>query len=120
MKVKLRVSNLGKRFLSSNGMLHVLDGISVDIYENEFFCIVGQSGCGKSTFLRALAGFEGCEGRIELNGAQIRAPGPDRFVVFQEFDQLFPWRTVWGNIEFGLRLKKVSAAKRREMVEALI
>lgn len=82
------------------------DGLSFEIAENEFVAIVGPSGCGKTTFLTALAGLTPVSsGRLELNGAQIQGPSPDRSLVFQHAS-LFPWRTVETNIEFGLKAQK--------------
>jgi NitT/TauT family transport system ATP-binding protein len=67
------------------------------------FVILGPSGCGKSTLLKAVGGYvEPVEGSILLNGAKVTAPGPDRVFVFQEFDQLLPWKTVGENIAFAL------------------
>jgi NitT/TauT family transport system ATP-binding protein len=97
------------------------DGLSFDVAENEFVAIVGPSGCGKTTFLTALAGLVPVHsGRLELNGAQITGPAPDRSLVFQHAS-LFPWRTVTANIEFGLtaqkRLDGNGRARVRELVE---
>jgi NitT/TauT family transport system ATP-binding protein len=67
--------------------------------------VIGPSGCGKSTLLKAIAGFIApASGSIAVSGRDTLAPGPDRAVVFQEFDQLFPWRTVLGNVAYPLRL----------------
>ncbi len=78
------------------------------------FILLGPSGCGKSTLLKAAAGFIApAEGEFLLDGASIRGPGPDRVVVFQEFDQLPPWKTVRQNVAFPLR-----AARRLGRAEA--
>jgi NitT/TauT family transport system ATP-binding protein len=67
------------------------------------FVLLGQSGCGKSTLLKAIGGYiEPVEGQITLNGAEIHKPGPDRVMVFQEFDQLLPWKTIRQNVAFAL------------------
>lgn len=78
--------------------------------EGEFFCILGPSGCGKTTLLRIIAGFEEYEGEVLLRGLKIRKPGHDRVLVFQDY-ALFPWRTVIGNVLFGIesRLPKQEA-----------
>src|SRR6185437_10433717 len=69
--------------------------------------VLGPSGCGKSTLLKAVAGFmQPVEGEIRLNGKQIRQPGSDRMMVFQEFDQLLPWKTVLGNVLFPLLVNR--------------
>ncbi|MDA8341170.1 MAG: ATP-binding cassette domain-containing protein, partial [Actinomycetota bacterium] len=67
--------------------------------------LIGPSGCGKSTLLKAIAGFiPVAAGRVTFDGRQNLEPGPDRAVVFQEFDQLFPWRTVLENVAYPLRV----------------
>src|SRR5579871_30132 len=77
--------------------------VSFNVFRSDRFVILGPSGCGKSTILKAVGGFLApVEGRILLNGAQIDAPGPGRVLVFQEFDQLLPWKTVKENIVFAL------------------
>ncbi|NYT82146.1 ABC transporter ATP-binding protein [Alcaligenaceae bacterium] len=77
--------------------------VSFEVDASDRFVLLGPSGCGKSTLLKAIAGFvRPTEGQIRLDGAAIRAPGPDRIVVFQEFDQLPPWKTVRQNVAFPL------------------
>jgi ABC-type taurine transport system ATPase subunit len=79
-------------------------------------CIIGPSGCGKTTLIRIIGGFlEATSGTVKLDGVEIRGPGADRGVVFQEY-ALFPWMTVMENAEFGLRMKGVPKADRRERV----
>jgi len=77
--------------------------VSFDVHDAERFILLGASGCGKSTLLKAIAGFiEPTEGRIAIDGHAVRGPGPDRIVVFQEFDQLPPWKTLRQNVAFPL------------------
>jgi len=77
--------------------------VSFDVYRGDRFVLLGPSGCGKSTILKGIAGFLApVEGAIALNGRAVDRPGPDRMVVFQEFDQLLPWKTVLGNVMFPL------------------
>jgi NitT/TauT family transport system ATP-binding protein len=77
--------------------------VGFEVYEADRFVLLGPSGCGKSTLLKAIAGFMApVEGSIRLDGRTIERPGPDRMMVFQEFDQLLPWRTVLGNVLFPL------------------
>ena len=77
--------------------------VSFDVHRSDRFVIVGPSGCGKSTLLKAVGGYiRPVEGEIRLNGTAISKPGPDRVLVFQEFDQLLPWKTVKQNIMFAL------------------
>jgi ABC-type nitrate/sulfonate/bicarbonate transport system ATPase subunit len=97
-----------------------IDGIDLDVAENELLTILGPSGCGKTTLLNIVAGFEDAtSGDLRLDGEPIRGPGPDRGVVFQEY-ALFPWLTVTQNIEFGLRERRVRKGERRARVHRLI
>ena len=90
--------------------------IDLDIHQGDRFVLLGPSGCGKSTLLKAAAGFiRPVEGEITLDGVPVREPGPDRIVVFQEFDQLPPWKTVAQNVAFPLRAAR--ALGRREAME---
>jgi NitT/TauT family transport system ATP-binding protein len=83
-----------------------LENINLGIDEGEFVTIVGASGCGKSTLLLTIDGLIlPSEGRLLVNGQPVRGPGPDRAMVFQEF-ALLPWRTVLGNVRFGLELQR--------------
>jgi NitT/TauT family transport system ATP-binding protein len=77
--------------------------VGFDMYPAERFVLLGPSGCGKSTLLKGVAGFmQPAEGTIRLKGRIIDGPGPDRMVVFQEFDQLLPWKTVLQNVMFPM------------------
>jgi NitT/TauT family transport system ATP-binding protein/sulfonate transport system ATP-binding protein len=79
--------------------VHVLDHISLDVKENEFVVIVGPGQSGKSTLLRVVAGLETpTEGRVLLDGQEVKGPGPERGLVFQGY-MLFAWKTVLGNVE---------------------
>jgi len=107
MPVKIKVRNLNKSFMGRNGEIVALKDVSLDIYTNEFVCVVGPSGCGKTTLLSILAGLEKpTSGTVEMDGKAIAGPSPERGVVFQQY-ALFPWKTVIQNVEFGLRLKGI-------------
>ncbi len=122
---ELRVENLGKSFQRKEGWnttrtLRVFDNVSFAVRAGEFVSLIGPSGCGKSTLLNLSAGLdEAHSGSIYVDGREVRGPGLDRGVVFQEF-ALFPWLTVLGNIEFGLRSKGVSADERREAAQRFV
>lgn len=81
----------------------VLKDLSLNVGRNEFLCILGPSGCGKTTLLRCIAGFEDYEGDIMVDGEKRVKPGTDRIMVFQDFNQLFPWKTVKKNIQYPLK-----------------
>jgi NitT/TauT family transport system ATP-binding protein len=87
-----------------------------NIEESEFLCLVGPSGCGKSTLLNIIAGFlTPTAGEILIGGKAVTGYGMDRGVVFQDFAQLFPWRTALGNVTFGLEMKGISKTEREEI-----
>ena len=86
--------------------------VDFDLYQSDRFVLLGPSGCGKSTLLKAVAGFiEPTEGEIRLSGQRVQGPGPDRIVVFQEFDQLPPWKTVHQNVMFPLLASRTLGRK---------
>jgi NitT/TauT family transport system ATP-binding protein len=94
-----------------------LAGFDLSVKEDEFVAIVGPSGCGKSTLLYLLGGFiELSGGEILVNNKPVTGPGPDRGIVFQHF-ALFPWKTVMGNVEFGLIEQGLAKAHRREIAQ---
>lgn len=81
--------------------------VSFDVHVGDRFVLLGPSGCGKSTLLKAVGGFiEPVEGRVWLNNQEIGDPGPDRMMVFQEFDQLLPWKTVQQNIVYPMQVSR--------------
>lgn len=115
-KQSVQISKVSKIFSTGRTELVALKDVSVEIGEHEFMCIVGPSGCGKTTLLNLLAGFESpTSGTVEAFGRVITGPGPDRTMMFQDY-ALFPWLTVKGNIEYGLRRLGVAAREREEIV----
>lgn len=115
----IEVRDLNKSF-ETDGRVVAIDSLNLDVYEGELLSILGPTGCGKTTLLRIIAGFEQpTSGRVLLNGKEVRESGSDRGVVFQEF-ALFPWRTVKKNIEFGLEIKGLAKEKREEISQKYI
>src|SRR5262245_17099825 len=95
------------------GRVAGVQGANFSIEASEFLCIVGPSGCGKSTLLNMIAGFlTPTSGEIRIDGKAVSGHGLDRGVVFQDFAQLFPWRTALGNVAFGLEMKGTPRAER--------
>ena len=117
---KISVRDVRKTFALRNEEFVALDGVSLDIADNEFVTVVGPSGCGKSTLMNILAGLEEpTSGRALVDGAEVSGPGPERGVIFQQY-ALFPWLTVRKNIEFGLKVAGLGRAERRERAEHFI
>jgi nitrate/nitrite transport system ATP-binding protein len=94
----IAINNVSKTYQTANGPYNVLDGINLNIYENEFICLIGHSGCGKSTLLNMVSGFnQPTTGKVYLQNSEITEPGPDRMMVFQNYC-LLPWLTAYENI----------------------
>ena len=109
----IEVHNVSLIYDTPAGEVPGVAGVSFDIEASEFLCIVGPSGCGKSTLLNVIAGFLApTVGEIRIGGKPVTGHGLDRGVVFQDFAQLFPWRTALGNVTFGLEMKGMGKAER--------
>ena len=114
--IALQASGVRKSYAKNGRPLAILDVERFAAREGEFITIIGPSGCGKSTLLHIMGGFIPAEaGRIELYGREVHGPGPDRGMMFQEFS-LFPWKTVAGNIAWGLEVQGWSKARIAETV----
>ena len=101
------------------GLLQVLDDVSLTVAPGEFVALLGPSGCGKSTLLRLVAGLEpATAGRIHQDGQPITRPDPSRIVVFQD-PTLYPWRTVWDNVALGLQARGLLKQQRHRVDDAL-
>jgi sulfonate transport system ATP-binding protein len=102
---KLVIDHVSKSFKTGTGDVLALDQVSLQVGEGEFVCIVGASGCGKTTLLNIIAGLEKPDsGTVLADGKPVVSPGRDRLVMFQE-SALFPWLDVFGNVLFPLKLK---------------
>jgi NitT/TauT family transport system ATP-binding protein len=109
----IEVHNVSLTYATPAGNVPGVERASFDIEQSEFLCLVGPSGCGKTTLLNIIAGFLAPnEGEIRIAGKAVTGHGTDRGVVFQDFAQLFPWRTALGNVAFGLEMKGMPKAER--------
>src|SRR5919204_403442 len=115
---KLAIDNVSKSFRGASGSVLALDRVSLNVAEAEFVCLVGASGCGKTTLLNIIAGLEKPDsGTVLADGKPVTGPGRERLVMFQE-PALFPWLDVFGNVLFGLKLKpNLTNRDRREVAK---
>ena len=119
---KISIRDLCVEYVNEDrGERHVaIEALSLDVFENEFLCVVGQSGCGKSTLMGAIAGFlKQRTGTIVMDGRPVTRPGADRGVVFQEY-ALLPWKRVIDNVALGLKLGGVGKAERYRVAERFL
>jgi len=114
----LVIRDLNQSFRRDDGSnLIVLDNLNFDVKDKEFVCILGSSGCGKTTLLRLIAGLDTAQsGSINLDGEEIQGPSPKVGFVFQEYS-LFPWRNVIDNIAFGLEMNGIVREERYRIAE---
>ncbi len=112
--------DVGLHFGDGPTAVQALGGIDLDVRPGEFVSLLGPSGCGKSTIIGAVAGFTPIsDGTLRVDGQAVRAPSPERGVVFQQHT-LFPWKTVLKNVEFGLKLRGVRAEERRRLAREIL
>ena len=110
----IQASNVNMTFITRQGSLTALEDFQLEVQPGEVLCIVGASGCGKSTFLNIMAGFlQPSGGQVLLEGEPIRGVEPRCGMIFQNY-ALFPWMTVLDNVAFGPRLKGMSRKARRQ------
>jgi len=119
----LEVKGVTLQYKTNEHLVTATHKVDFDVYRGDRFILLGPSGCGKSTLLKAVAGFmKPVEGSILLNAHPVERPGPDRMMVFQEFDQLLPWKTVLQNVTFpmtatGSHSQRVANEKARHYIE---
>jgi NitT/TauT family transport system ATP-binding protein len=112
----IEVRNVTLEYGTTNGKVLAVEDASFAAAQSEFVCLVGPSGCGKTTLLNMIAGFFApTQGEIRIGGQAVNGQGLDRGIVFQDFAQLFPWRTALGNVAFGLEMKGVGKAERERI-----
>jgi NitT/TauT family transport system ATP-binding protein len=117
----IRLDRVGKAFVTKRPQgyqsVQALHDVTFEVADREFVSILGPSGCGKTTCLRILAGLSTYdEGSVTVKGQKVAGPGRDRAVVFQSYN-LFPWKTVVENIEFGLKVQNVPRDERHKRVK---
>ncbi len=118
----IEVLDARKAYASANGREPVLalDGLNLTVRTSEFICLLGTSGCGKTTLLKVVAGLEFLDGgEVRIDGRPVTGPGPDRAMVFQHF-ALLPWADVTTNVAFGLELRGVGRPEREQIARDLI
>src|SRR6478752_2237805 len=114
--VPIEIREVSLIYDTPGGKVPGVKDVTLNIGASEFVCIVGPSGCGKSTLLNIVAGFiSPAAGEIRIGGKKVDGHGMDRGVVFQDFAQLFPWRTALGNVAFGLEMKGVPKDEREKI-----
>jgi NitT/TauT family transport system ATP-binding protein len=115
---KLKITGLGKRFITDRGETVALKGVDLELAENEFVTLVGTSGCGKSTLLSIVAGLDQpSEGKANIDGDTITSPGLDRGVVFQNYT-LLPWLNAQQNVEFALKAAGKTSSDARDIAKS--
>src|SRR5246127_4690027 len=113
---QIELRNISLEYESADSPVTALQGVSFSVEPAEFLCVVGQSGCGKTTMLNIVAGFlKPTKGGILIGGKAVTGKGLDRGVVFQDFAQLFPWRTAQRNVGFGLEMKGIAKEEKEEI-----
>ena len=115
MDSKLNIKNISMEFTDTDAVTSVFENINLELKDNEFFCVVGPSGCGKTTLIRIIAGLlEATAGNILIDGKVSNKANANKGVVFQA-DAVFPWKTVLGNVEFGLKIQGIHKDERRKI-----
>lgn len=113
MMEKIRVSDVDKIVDKENQSFQVLKSVRFSVPQGEIACILGPSGCGKSTLLRIIGGFERADkGSVLIDGLEVQKPSSDVIMVFQDFNQLLPWKTVIDNVTYPLKINKIGGTER--------
>jgi len=122
MTALLDVTGVTLQYKTAKHLVTATYRVDFAVHQSDRYVILGPSGCGKSTLLKAVGGFMApVEGDIRIRGTKVTEPGPDRMMVFQEFEQLMPWKTVLQNVLFPMRVTgKYPAKEARERALAVI
>lgn len=118
----IEVDSLGVEYplRRQKGTVVALESIELTIHAGEFLAVLGPSGCGKTTLMNTIAGLvEPTTGEVRVEGRPVTKPGPDRAVVFQDY-ALLPWRTVWGNVRFGIEMQRKPDTGSDERIASVI
>ncbi|MGI6722052.1 MAG: ABC transporter ATP-binding protein [Anaerovoracaceae bacterium] len=120
-KSLLEIRGMSKSYHDTPDAREVISNFDLTLNEGDFLCILGPSGCGKTTLIRCIAGFEDYEGDISVDGNKVTRPGIDRMMIFQDYNQLLPWKTVIRNVAYPLKINGVSdkEERRRRAMEYL-
>jgi len=117
----IEIRRVNYEYAANDRAVSALRDVSFGVAGSEFICVVGRSGCGKTTLLNILAGFlTPTTGEVLIGGRAVSGRGLDRGVVFQDFAQLFPWRTAQRNVEFGLEMKGVPREERAKTAQRFL
>jgi NitT/TauT family transport system ATP-binding protein len=116
----IEIKNVSVEFQQNKQLFLALNDVSLNIVEGEFICLLGSSGCGKTTLLNAIAGFEKASaGSIKIDGKEVKKPNAQHTFLFQNYG-LLPWRTVQSNVELGLENRKISKDERQKISDKYI
>ena len=118
----LEVNGVTLQYKTPRHLVTATYQVDFNVHQGDRYVILGPSGCGKSTLLKAVGGFmPPVEGSIRIRGRKVDAPGPDRMMVFQEFEQLMPWKTVFQNVLFPMKVtRKFSSQEAKARANAVI
>lgn len=120
LKDAITCHHVSKTYTTDGRDAHIIENLDLKVKENEFLVLFGPGQCGKTTALNVMSGLEeATTGEIIVSGRQVTKPGPDRGFVFQSI-ALFPWLTVMGNVEYGLKVRGVSKAERQKKAKYYI
>ena len=115
MADQIEVKNVTFEYTVDSGPVLAIKDINLSVRQSEFLCLLGPSGCGKTTIMNILAGLlTPTSGEVRIGDAPLNSNRQNRGVVFQDFSQLYPWRTARHNVEFGLEMRRVGKAERKE------